>query len=427
MAISVPSATSYESLLADAIDYAVAEGADVINMSLSICSNFGVIRDAVEDAFDAGVVLVASSGNFPSGGHNPNGGCPEGLVYPAAYPEVIAVGAVPFDGRRWELSHPDLAASAGNVGWFLTAPGGELIPVADRDSPFPQNYNYDYGGTSAAGPHVAGVAALVRSVAPGLSPTEVADILTQSADPAGCAENDDIPNAYTLAQECGWGLLDAEAALDLALDRVFTDLGGRFAGDFVIPAGETVTAGAVTLEFGPAARLIVEGTLDATGTVFVSESNDGWHGIRVQGGDATLSGAIVDVNAAFDPSAGLTSPPTPAVAVTAGGHLVLDGTNVIGVKAAPGRPGTAGVVASGTGSYAEVVSGSEIQTHEGWGLQALAGGQIFMDGEITRVASTDAGGALADGVGSRVTIAGGRVETSQGPGLLATMGGWVRV
>ena len=430
MPIGIVTSGSQITTLATAIDYAVAEGADVINMSVAFCSPNALVEQAVQDAYAAGVVLVASSGN-QSGANGVTFGstCPGAFRKPASYPEVIAVGAVTHDGRRWNRSEPNTDNLAGD---FLTAPGGAFIPAADPYSTATPEYTFDFGGTSAAAPHVAGVAALVRSIAPSLTPAEVGAILTASADPAGCAENND-PDAdagdvLTYAQECGAGLLDARAALAMALDIVFTTAGGRFAADLVVPAGETVTTGAVTLAFAPGARLVVEGTLVANGTTFqTSSTSETWGGLLVTDtGDATLTGATVDMRASASPGGTKHSwGNPPAVAVTSGGHLVLDGSEVVGLSGFFGD-GTNGVVVTGTGSRAEIRNGSEVRNNAGAGVLAQSGGAVFIDGSETLVWQNGSG-VVADGAGSIVTFGGGTVESNLGPGTRATGGGRVDV
>ncbi|WP_158088856.1 S8 family serine peptidase [Thermoactinospora rubra] len=142
--------------LARGIRYAVDSGADVINMSLG--GGSGTWRgspaelEAVRYALDRGAVLVASSGN--------DGQSTNRRTYPAAYPGVIAVGAVDralrvpaFSNRQDYLS--------------VVAPGTRIVG-ADGSS------SYVIGdGTSPAAAMVAGVAALIKARHPGLTPQQV--------------------------------------------------------------------------------------------------------------------------------------------------------------------------------------------------------------------------------------------------------------
>ena len=134
--------------------------ADVVNMSLGgTCSDLWT--DAVDYAYDQDVLLVAAAGNYTAV-----------VVYPAAYPRVIAVGATD-DRDNVPLWVPFL----GTIN--IHAPGVE-VPVANR-------FN-QYGtqtGTSAATPHVAGTAGLLLGQAPTLTTQEIRQIIQDSADRKG--------------------------------------------------------------------------------------------------------------------------------------------------------------------------------------------------------------------------------------------------
>jgi len=127
----------WPSTVAEGIVWAVDNGARIINMSLLVPTPLSTLEEAVDYAWSNGVVLIAAAGN--EGSSIP--------VYPACYPEVIAVAAVDADGRLWTKS---------NSGDWVDAyaPGVEIF------STLPCN---DYGyrsGTSMAAAHVTSVAAL---------------------------------------------------------------------------------------------------------------------------------------------------------------------------------------------------------------------------------------------------------------------------
>ncbi|MCK2213588.1 S8 family serine peptidase [Actinomadura sp. ATCC 31491] len=156
--------------LAQGIRYAADHGAGVISMSLGGGSGAwegsAAEEEAVQYALGKGVVLVASSGNDGDAGNRKN--------FPAAYPGVIAVGAV---DRRLQV------ARFSNRQDYLSvvAPGTEIVTADGADS-------YVVGdGTSSAAAMVAGIAALVRSARPGLSPHEVRTAIEQGTRkrPAG--------------------------------------------------------------------------------------------------------------------------------------------------------------------------------------------------------------------------------------------------
>jgi membrane-anchored mycosin MYCP len=136
---------------------AVQFGADVINLSLATPDDVPALRNAVEYALSHNVVVVAAAGNdLPQGGAGP--------FYPAAYPGVLAVGAVGSGGALAAFSdrHTPVAVTAPGVNVTSAYPGT-----------FPDAYAPVQNGTSFAAAFVSGVVALVRSAHPGLSAAQV--------------------------------------------------------------------------------------------------------------------------------------------------------------------------------------------------------------------------------------------------------------
>jgi hypothetical protein len=148
------------------IRYAADNGADVINLSLGGYYNSAVEDAAIQYAIDKGVVVVMSAGN-------------DGLstpTYPAKNADRggIAVGAINQQNTVAYFSN-----DAGKLLDYVVAPGVDVSST----TPF-NNYRF-YSGTSMAAPHVAGVAALMLSANPNLTPSQVEDIITQTANPSG--------------------------------------------------------------------------------------------------------------------------------------------------------------------------------------------------------------------------------------------------
>lgn len=166
-----------------AIKYAADHGAKVINMSLGggCGSGWPDVEEAVNYAVSKGVVLVAASGNVGSS-----------TVYcPAAINGVIAVGATDSGDVRAYYSNYGLALD-------VVAPGSSIY------STIPGGYGYK-SGTSMASPHVAGLAALLRSFAPSLTPDQVQSIIQNTTDDLGVAGWD---------QYYGYGRINAWHALE---------------------------------------------------------------------------------------------------------------------------------------------------------------------------------------------------------------------
>ncbi len=136
--------------VADGIIFAADNGADIINLSLGTSDNSLTLGNAVKYAFDKGSVLVAAVGNE-------NGP----VVYPAAYdPYVLGVAAT---------DHNDQRASFSNF-------GPEVDVAAPGVSIFSTYFNDTYliaSGTSASAPFVSGVAGLVLSQDPALTPDQL--------------------------------------------------------------------------------------------------------------------------------------------------------------------------------------------------------------------------------------------------------------
>jgi serine protease len=243
------SGSGTEQALADGIRWAADHGAHVISMSLGFDpglepADLPTLTSAVQYAYGKEVFLVAASGN--------DGG---GVVsLPAAYPEVIAVGAVHSGGE------PASYSQYGNALDFV-APGGDGV---DRDGdgyadgvlqqtfdPYSKNSS-DFGywffsGTSMATPHVSGVAALL--IANGnadanrdgrTSSDEIMTVLQASAIDLGTVGRDDV---------YGWGLIDAPAALRVRTLTVNIRGGGsvtRYPDQTAYAVGTEVSLAAVS-------------------------------------------------------------------------------------------------------------------------------------------------------------------------------------
>ena len=191
--------------LAQAIGYAVAHKVSVISMSLGYGEPSAVVRTALQNALDHGVVVVASSGNSgESVGARAMGQAP--YSFPADYPGVLGVAAVSRSGAPAGFSSDNLSVQ-------VAAPGVN-VPAQGRDGQY-----WLVSGTSPACALTAGVAALVKARYPGLAPALVVRAITSST-------RNPPPGGYD--DKVGFGTVDAAAALAAA---------GRLAGHLRPSAG----------------------------------------------------------------------------------------------------------------------------------------------------------------------------------------------
>ncbi|MEQ4717374.1 S8 family serine peptidase [Nonomuraea sp. B19D2] len=222
--------------LARGIRYAVDHGADVISMSLGGGSGAwegsASEEEAVKYAIDKGAVLVASSGNDGESANRKN--------FPAAYPGVIAVGAVDrsLDVTRFSNRQDYLS---------VVAPGTEIV-TADGDDSYVMS-----DGTSSAAAMVAGIAALIKSAHPDMSPYDV-----RTAIELGTRKRP--ANGHSAAY--GHGVADALLALREAdrLDVPAPRLAGPgpYPGDGPPPVSRgPVVAGMVVLVAAMSAHVLV--------------------------------------------------------------------------------------------------------------------------------------------------------------------------
>jgi subtilisin family serine protease len=175
------------------IDSAVNRGARILNMSLGAPVGTNLLQRAVSSAFTRGILMVAATGN------ETRGGVCSPVRYPAAYPEVIAVGATAREDRRAFFSNcgPEVE---------LAAPGMEIVSTGGTPGCAPVAPGYrNCTGTSQATPLVAGAAALVWSANPQLSRDRVREILQTTAVDLG-------PRGRDI--EFGYGLVNANRAVE---------------------------------------------------------------------------------------------------------------------------------------------------------------------------------------------------------------------
>jgi hypothetical protein len=303
-------------LLRTAFSYAVNNGADVINNSWGYNTSqdvnpqlITIIQNAMQDGRDGkGTVIIFSAGN--------NGGS---VRYPANINGVIAVGAIDQNNTVFNYSargsQLDLVAPSGLTGELLSIipcggdtrdrirlqgdvwsldhngqsgwnPGNYKISAPDcfneyvwsthSGQPTPnQRYTAHFGGTSAAGPQVSGVAALILSMNQDLTLAQIRNTLQLSADKVPGMDDEDFTNEY------GYGRLNANKAVrNMYVPQVYPNIASAVSaavsgqtiyvssGNYTLTSNVLIPSG-VTLTLLSGANVNFNGRyIDATNGVF---------------------------------------------------------------------------------------------------------------------------------------------------------------
>ena len=176
---------------ASGIIWAADNNADIINISAGGYAKSNLLLDAIDYAISKGCIIIASGGN-------------EGInmdLYPAAYPEVIAVSALGIDGKIWPHS---------NQGDYI-----DVCAPGENIASFGIGGNYIYSsGTSASCAIVSALAAMIISENNDLPSTYIPELIFQSAKDIGTAGKDII---------YGFGKIDAINALSSKI-KAFHDV-----------------------------------------------------------------------------------------------------------------------------------------------------------------------------------------------------------
>ena len=406
---------------------------DVISMSIGGPTPSQAVDDAVQFAWNAGATIVAAAGNEGSTAES----------YPAAYPNVLSVGASDEDGLRAPFSNysswVDVSAP-GNVilaTWPMAGCAGAPQTPGDFGC-----YNY-LSGTSMSTPHVAGVAAMVLSRADVTTNVQAVDIITQSADPDGVSS---VPlNSWTAYG--GVNLHDAlsfGASVSPAPSVTIDQAAGQTDPTSASPINFTVTFSEAVTGFD-AAGVTLGGT--APGTLAAVVSGGGpTYDVAVSGmtGDGTVTASIAAgaANAADDGLANQASTSTdnevtydgtaPAVSINqAGGQAdpanaapinfsVVFSEAVTGFDGGDvglsGMAGLAATVSGGGASYNVAVTG---MAGAGTVTASIAAGVATDGAGNGNAASTSADNTVAyDGVApaASITAAAGQADpTSESP------------
>ncbi|NOZ52858.1 MAG: S8 family serine peptidase [Gammaproteobacteria bacterium] len=234
--------------------------ADVINLSLGGPTNSTIAPTAFRQARAAGVIIIAAAGNNAS----------SGVSYPASLDGVVSVSAVGINQNLASYSNFGATIDISSPGGEFTDLNGDgfidgVLSTAGSDAEGVIRFGYAfYQGTSMAAPHVAGVAALMKSINPQLSPADFDELLVSGAitKDIGQRGRDDL---------FGYGLVDAYKAVNAAKGLVDEPLEPRSPVAEVSP---------VALNFGSFATSIAFNIINVAdgqlNVVSVTNNSSGW-------------------------------------------------------------------------------------------------------------------------------------------------------
>ena len=244
-----------------AISYAADHGAKVINISLAFNGPSSTLQNAVNYAWNKGLVIVAAAANAST----------TTPYYPAAYDKVVAVSATDQNDNRASFSNYGtwIEVAAPGVSIYTTAKGG--------------GYSYG-GGTSLSSPMVAGLASLVFSLNPGLTNAQVVNLITSNTDDLGAAGFD---------ANFGWGRINVGRTLQAAHSTPATPAlsvaitspssGSTVSGTVAVGVSATSSVGINRVE------LLVDGVL--SGTAFNAPYSFAWNTSGFSGSHSLVSKA----------------------------------------------------------------------------------------------------------------------------------------
>lgn len=215
--MAIATATWADVDIAEGLYFAADNGARVVSMSFGVYPSWGfwdfdLIRDALQYAQDKGLLLVAASGNEDWNQSR----------FPGSDARTLCVGGSNRSDERKRIG------DASSENWWGASFGSDLdvvapcleIPTTDRLGAAgydPTDYFARFNGTSAATPHVSGLAALLLSLRPSLTNVQLRQIIESTCDKIS-------PNLYAYAnvgskpsgtwnEEVGYGRINAERAL----------------------------------------------------------------------------------------------------------------------------------------------------------------------------------------------------------------------
>ncbi len=210
-----------------AIDYAINNGADIINLSFVGFEYSGSLQAAINRASEAGVIVVTAAGNEQENGEGYN--TDETPIYPACYginnSLVLGVAATDSLDQKTNFSsfgYTCVDIAAPGLSFFNTITKGANLSKPDL------LYDGYWSGTSMSAPIISGTLALIAEMNPKLTSPEIVDVLLKTAD------NISRLNPNYLGQ-LGAGRVNVHRAVETAREMLYSQLGRIIAS----PASES--------------------------------------------------------------------------------------------------------------------------------------------------------------------------------------------
>jgi len=299
--------SGYWSDIIAAIQWSVDNGMQVINMSLGASRAPSDLQTACDNAYSAGILLVAAAGNSGN-----RWGYGNNVIYPARYDSVIAVAATDGTDTRasWSSAGPAVELAAPGVGVYST---------------YWDNTYATKSGTSMASPHVAGTAALVMVAYPSWTNAQVRTQLQDTADDLGPAGKD---NLY------GYGLVDADEAAPMTntpLSVAITDPanGATISGTYRVTVSASDSGGTIAkveLSIDSAAYIDITATFNGASCYYdwdTTEVADGPHTIKAVATDSEDQTASDTIGVTVDNTAPVVNVVEPSEGATVSGTITI--------------------------------------------------------------------------------------------------------
>ncbi len=231
-------------LVVKGIDYAIANGANIINLSFVGVGFSKTLDDAVKRAYDAGVIIVAAAGNELSQGEGSN--LDQTPLYPVCHDGLNSENRIIGVAATDTIDQKTLFSGYGTKCIDIAAPGLSIFSTvvyaptySFNEKPFNKYYDGYWAGTSVAVPMVSGAIALIEAANPQYNRQQIVNTLLNNAD------NINLLNPNYL-NKLGRGRLNVLASVSQAL----TDLANKKESLVVAPFSNNISTIKITDQNG---------------------------------------------------------------------------------------------------------------------------------------------------------------------------------